>query len=305
MTAYAPLALYVSYPFCKRKCAFCPRPVCSVPAPTRRRYLGALMREIESSAKAATGQQVAAVRFGGGQPCQATADELSEVIDCIRAHFDVLPNAEFTLKAQPEPQNSPSGWKAAGLDRVDYAVVTADPFLRNLLGLPPLHGEGLRLEPFENIGVILSFGLPGQTGEELTTSIHEALEQGAKHISLRPFALVPNTPLGALYEKRDGFANNERRNIPSKEQAEELLAFARAQLFSAGFSEYLPLHFALPGYESRFALNNAAGGDVLGFGCFARSNFHGMRIKNTEFVDVYIASSPDFDKITAEFAIVG
>lgn len=87
MTAHAPLALYVSYPFCRRRCAFCPRPVGGAPAPTKRRYTAALTREIESSSKAATGQEVAAVRFGGGQPGRAVTAELAGLVSCIRGHF--------------------------------------------------------------------------------------------------------------------------------------------------------------------------------------------------------------------------
>lgn|GEM_PF-1712700 len=210
---------------------------------------------------------------------------------------------ELTLKALPEPGQDASGWHSAGFNRIDYAVGATDPFLRNLLGLPAI--DGIHFAPHENVGASLAYGLPGQSAEELRKSLELVLRQGAKHVTLWRFSLFPGTPLAELYEKREGFSNCERRNLPTEEQAEEHLAAAREALKAAGLSEYLPLRFAFPGKESKYELHFAGGGDVLGFGCFARSRFHGMRFKNTEYVDDYIASSPDFYKITAEFAIVG
>lgn len=308
MPEYAPLALFISYPFCKRKCAFCPRPVCSAPAPTRRRYWDALIRELEASSKAAAGQEVCAVRFGGGQPCQASRGELSDVIGCIRANFSLSPEAEFTLKAQPEPPagKSAADWLGAGFNRVDYSVVTTDPFARKLLGLVQLGGDPECFEGCENAGAELSFGLPGQTAEDLKKTLGDVLSAGAKHITLWPFSLARNTPLGELYEKYPNrFLNCSKRSVPSKEQREEILSEAKGFLQNAEMREYLPLRFAAAGRESRFERACASGADVLGFGCFARSSFRGMRFENTEFVDVYIAHSPDFDKITAEFSIFG
>jgi len=308
MTEYAPLALFISYPFCKRKCAFCPRPVCSAPAPTRRRYLDALIMELEASSRAAVGQEVCAVRFGGGQPCQASCGELSDVIGCIRANFSLSPEAEITLKAQPEPPpgKSAADWLDAGFNRIDYPIVTTDLFARKLLGLPQFGGDFACFSDCENAGAELSFGLPGQSAKDLKKSLGEILSAGAKHIALRPFSLSRNTPLGELYGKNpDRFLNCSRRSVPSEEQVQGLLNEAGAFLQSAGMREYLPLRFALPGRECRFERARASGADILGFGCFARSNFRGMRFENTEFVDVYIANSPDFDKIAAEFSIFG
>lgn len=303
MTAISPLAIYICYPFCRRKCAFCPRPVASVPAPTKRRYVAALMRELEASARAAAGQEVVALRVGGGQPGNANAQELIELLSCVRANYDVSKDAEFTLKVLPEPGHDVSAWLSMGFHRIDYAVGTTDPFLRNLLGLPPL--EEIFFAPYDNIGAALAYGLPGQSEEDLLKSLSLVIEKGAKHITLWRFALSPNTPLWELYEKREGFVHCERRNIPSDDQVLEQFEAAKAMLNALGMAEYLPLRFAFAGYESRYEAIFASGEDLLGFGCFARSRFHGMRFKTTEFVDTYIANSPDFDKIAAEFAIVG
>ena len=309
MSEHAPLALFVSYPFCKRKCAFCPRPVYSAPAPTRRRYLDALIKELEASSKAAAGQEVCAVRFGGGQPCQASVEELSNVLGCVRSNFSLSPHVEITLKAQPEPaENSAAGWLDAGFNRIDCPIVTTDPFARKLLGLPQLRGALGRFGfgGCENTGAELCFGLPGQTAGDLKEALFEILSLGAKHITLRPFSLSRDTPLGEFYGKHpDRFLNCPKRNIPSKEQAEELQNGAKAVLQSAKMQEYLPLRFAFPGWECRFERARAFGGDILGFGCFARSRFRGMRFGNTEFLDAYIANSPDFDKITAKLSIFG
>ncbi len=307
MSEYAPLALFVSYPFCKRKCSFCPRPVCSAPASTRRRYVDALLRELEASSKAAIGQEVCAIRIGGGQTSQASTGELADLTECIVSNYSLSPKAEVTLKVLPEPAvgKIAGEWNDLGFNRIDYSVVTTDSSTRKLLGMPQLDANFGQPSGIENFGVSLSFGLPGQDSPALDAEIAAMLALGTKHIALKPFKLAANTPLGELYKKHLGkYEACSKRGIPTNEQTATMLNAAKNTLKGLGMVEYLPLRFALPGYECQFDGAIATGADVLGFGCNSRSRFRGIHFENTEFLDVYIANSPDFDKITSEFSIL-
>jgi len=306
MSDLAPLSLFICYPFCPRKCAFCARPVTASPTPTRRRYADALIRELESSSKGAGDQAVSSVLLGGGLPSLADPRELTDIVACVKQNYVLAPDAEITLKVLPDPANRKryKGWLDAGFNRLDYSMFTGEPFIQRLLGRLCPGAEIYPSEGFDNIAVDLMFGLPGQTPEIMVKNLAEAVSAGASHIALHVFALENDTPLGTLYANNPAyFSDFPRRRFPTSDQNEETLQKAREAMRFAGMSEYLPLRFALPGRESRFELDRFSGGDVLGFGCFAKSRFHGISFTNTEFVDTYIANSPDFDKITAEYSI--
>ena len=94
------LGIYVHIPYCAKKCAYCD--FYSVPScETSRAYCRALVKQIESYGKKATGYIVDTIYIGGGTPSYIDAEDIFDVIGAIRRTFNVDKNAEISMEANP------------------------------------------------------------------------------------------------------------------------------------------------------------------------------------------------------------
>ena len=61
---------------------------------------------------------------GGGTPSLLENEEVNQLIVEIRTHFNLLPDAEITLEANPDDltEEKLKGWKAAGINRLSIGV---------------------------------------------------------------------------------------------------------------------------------------------------------------------------------------
>ena len=97
----AALALYLHIPFCTAKCGYCDFNAYEgldhlVPG-----YTLALRREIELWAPAAREFCVQTVFFGGGTPSLTSLEDMEAITAAVRERYDVAPDAEWTLEANP------------------------------------------------------------------------------------------------------------------------------------------------------------------------------------------------------------
>ena len=102
MTTTKPgLALYLHIPFCTAKCGYCDFNSYEGLGHMVPDYTPALIREIELWAPAARSFQVNTVFFGGGTPSLTSLEDLEAITNAVRANYDVAPDAEWTLEANP------------------------------------------------------------------------------------------------------------------------------------------------------------------------------------------------------------
>src|SRR5262245_36920857 len=98
--------LYIHIPFCAAICNYCNFNRGLLDAELKTRYVAALNAEIERSAGSGTadgpGGTADTIYFGGGTPSLLAAEEVHSIIRACRQAFDVLPDAEVTLEANPE-----------------------------------------------------------------------------------------------------------------------------------------------------------------------------------------------------------
>src|SRR5207247_6555530 len=84
------------------------------------RYVDALVREIE---RAGT-DRADTIYFGGGTPSLLEPDEIRRIIAACDEAFDVAPDREVTLEANPESVSEPrlAAYRAAGVSRLSFGV---------------------------------------------------------------------------------------------------------------------------------------------------------------------------------------
>ena len=281
--------LYVHLPFCRVHCTYCPF-VISTDVSQQDRYVDALLAEID---RKGVGQEIASIYFGGGTPSRTSIENLRRVVARIRERFDVAPDAEFSMEANPEDITAEAiaEWRALGVNRLSIGVQSFDD--RELAPLHRVHSasradEAIRAAVASGIRVSLDLilGLPEQSAASFDATLDRAIASGAGHISLYMLDLEERTPLATLVERG-------RVVVPDDELTAAQYVRAIEKLERGGFHQYEISNFARRGEECRHNLRYWTGGDYLGLGVGAHSFADGRRFANTRNIRTYIDRMSD------------
>jgi len=283
------LGLYVHIPFCAAICNYCNFNRGLFEPGLKDRYVAALLDEIRGAAEPSTAADT--IFFGGGTPSLLDPPEIAAIISACRQAFDVAPDAEVTLEANPETVTTDrlELFRAAGVNRVSYGVQSfRDDELRRLSRLHSASRAGeavamARAARFGNLSLDLMMWLPQQTIEQWLQSVEALIALEPEHASLYLLELYPNAPL------RDEMARG-RWSLAPDDDAADMYLLAMDRLDRAGYRQYEISNVAKPGRESRHNLKYWQDGDWRGFGCGAHSTREGVRWKNLSSTTDYIAA---------------
>ncbi len=283
------LGIYVHIPFCRSKCQYCD--FYSIGGSRDKDlmdlYLHALPAHIKEFGERATEYSVDTVYFGGGTPSYFGADRLVRVFNELQRRFDVDIDAEITFEANPDSASTATLQKlhSEGFNRISLGVQNDDDEVLKKLGRPHNYEQAVsavrnaRKAGFDNISLDLIYGLPGQTFEDWRMTLDHVLELEPEHLSCYGLKVEPNTP---LWEYRDCC------NLPDDDDQADMYLYACDHLEETGFRQYEISNFARPGFESRHNLKYWLGGEYLGFGPSAASDFAGKRFTAKASITDYI-----------------
>jgi len=280
------LGLYLHIPFCSAICNYCNFNRGLFDASLKARYVDALLREIRA---VEDGGRADTIYFGGGTPSLLEPDEIARLIAACRDAFDVTPDAEVTLEANPETvtEDRLAGYRRAGVNRLSVGVQSfRDEELRRLSRLHSADraraavGDA-RAAGFDNVSLDLMMWLPAQRVEEWLESVGAAIAVAPDHLSLYLLEVYPNAPL------KDEMARARWSQAPD-EDAEAMYLSAMDRLEAAGLFQYEISNVARPGRRSRHNLKYWTDGDWIGFGCGAHSTRRGVRWKNVSSTEEYV-----------------
>ncbi|HNY66392.1 MAG TPA: radical SAM family heme chaperone HemW [Deltaproteobacteria bacterium] len=196
--------LYIHVPFCISKCGYCDFYSCTDTRLTDE-WLGALTREVELW-RGGFGP-FDTVYLGGGTPSVLSLLQLERLLDAVRGAFDILPGAEVTVEVNP------ADWglqdllvaRSLGINRINVGVQSFDDGELRFLGRRHDSRQALaalanaRRAGFENVGLDLIYGLPGQGFNTWKGSLEKALLLAPEHLSCYELELKADTPLGLRY----------------------------------------------------------------------------------------------------------
>ena len=261
-------AVYVHWPFCAAKC-----PYCDFNSHVRERYdesrwARAIAKELEAVAElqGPTRPRVGSVFFGGGTPSLMSGSAVGTVLDAVAAHWEIAPDVEITLEANPNSveQGRFRDYRAAGVNRVSIGVQALEDGA--LKGLGRLHGAyearaaiGLAQRVFPRASFDLIYARPGQSVEDWTKELKDALGFGTEHLSLYQLTIEPGTSYATL--SRQG-----KLPLPDEDLAAELFELTQEMCGQAGLPAYEIANHARPGAESRHNLTYWRYGDYAGVG---------------------------------------
>ncbi|MCK0510253.1 radical SAM family heme chaperone HemW [Aromatoleum buckelii] len=279
LTASPPLALYVHYPWCVKKCPYCDFNSHASRGGTieipEQAYIDALLADIETALPQVWGRRVLSVFIGGGTPSLMSAAALDRLLTGVRMLLQLDPLAEITLEANPGTVEAGRfrDYRAAGVNRLSLGIQSFDD--AQLVRLGRIHdGREARiaidtaLANFDRVNLDLMYALPEQALEQALADLDTALATGATHLSCYQLTLEPNTPF-----------HHAPPPLPDTDTAADMQDAIEARLAGVGFRHYETSAFARPGEECRHNLNYWTFGDYLGVGAGAHgklSSFEGI-----------------------------
>jgi putative oxygen-independent coproporphyrinogen III oxidase len=268
LTALPPLALYIHWPWCVRKCPYCDfnSHESKEPIPESA-YLDALRADLEQSLPLIWGRKIHTVFIGGGTPSLISAAGLDRLMSDLRTLLPLDLDAEITMEANPgtfEAEKFKS-FRASGINRLSIGIQSFNS--RHLQALGRIHDAeeairavGIAQANFDNFNLDLMYALPGQTLAEAQADIDTALSFSPPHLSLYHLTMEPNTVF-AKYPPE----------LPGDDDTADIQDMIAERTAAAGYEHYEVSAYAKPGHRARHNLNYWQFGDYLGIGAGAHS----------------------------------
>lgn len=282
--------VYVHTPFCIAKCRYCDFVSRPLAAGALEPYLAALEREIKAAPEA--GRSVASVFFGGGTPSLLDGRQLARLVEALHSVFAIEAGAEISIEANPGTLTATkaASFLALGVNRVSLGVQSLDDQLLARIGRRHTRRDAiaafalLRAAGFDNLGIDLIHGLPGQSPALWRRDLARAIDLGPEHLSLYALGIEAGTPF-------DAERNAGRLALPGEREELEMLALAGELTAAAGYERYEISNFARPGRRCRHNLDCWNLGEYRGFGAGAHSFLRApapLRLANTPEIDDYL-----------------
>ena len=272
-----PLGIYVHVPFCRSKCQYCDfYSVANKEDKLMDSFLDAVCAHIKEAGALAPGYKVDTIYFGGGTPSFFGVDGIATILTTLRRNFDVDNYAEITVECNPDSVTDRflHRIRAEGVNRISLGIQTDNDETLKKLGRPHTYAQAvtayqrIRKAGFKNVSVDLMYGLPGQTVTEWQETLDNVLRLMPEHISCYGLKVEEGTP---LYEYKDV------ANLPNDDVQADMYLSAVEMLKSRGYRHYEISNFARKGLYSRHNMKYWNGGEYLGFGPSASSDFAGKR----------------------------
>ena len=304
--------LYVHFPFCRAKCAYCALHSRAGSTPeARRAYCARLAAELARWGTVpripGTVPTLSTIYFGGGSPALCDLSPLftalrkwgtdPKMLGPVPEKQGTVPQMlgtvpEFTvelhpLDARPEVLEM---LKKGGVNRVSMGVQSLDDDVLKAMGRLHTAAEAaaafraVRAAGFTNAGIDLIAGWPGTTPDSWRSTLARATALGLDHCSVYTLIREPKTRLD-LALRRGELA------LPSDDAALAQIDAARAALAEAGLVRYEISNYARPGFECRHNLAVWRGEDYVGLG----EGAHGRRglVRTASGVEITVTPEED------------
>jgi oxygen-independent coproporphyrinogen-3 oxidase len=292
-------SLYVHIPFCERICWYCGCNTGAAGRPDRlARYVEALTREIRLVA-GLTKARITRVHFGGGSPNALPPIAFAGLCEVLRDSFRIDRDAEWAVELDPRSLDADYAATLAGCG-INRASLGAQTFSMKIQArinrIQPFRDVALRAAELRSAGIAainldLMYGLPGQTLDDIASTVARARLIAPARIAMFGYAHMPQML-------------SRQRMIDGATLPDARARFAQSMLASdllkqQGFVTIGFDHYARP--EDSFAEAAAAGSlrrnfqgftdddsDVLiGLGVSAISQFGDVIVQNEKHLGRY------------------
>jgi len=261
-----PLALYVHFPWCERKCPYCDFNSHEQFKPAEQSdYVDALLNDLKQQLGSLYQRPLHSIFLGGGTPSLFSGDSIERLLGAIDKRWGIGRDVEVTMEANPGSAEAHRfrSYRNAGVNRLSLGIQSFAN--RHLKALGRIHDrdqairaiEAARLN-FDRINLDIMHGLSGQTTAEALEDLAMAVDQAEGHISWYQLTIERNT---AFWSKPP--------SLPGDDSLADIQDAGEAYLRESGFDQYEVSAWARPGQQSIHNLNYWTFGDYLGIGAGA------------------------------------
>ncbi len=280
--------IYVHIPFCRSKCIYCDFYSIALPSLIPD-FCNALKKEIASRSNTFSGKTINTIYFGGGTPSILDVNSIGDIICEIHKHYNISPNAEITLEANPE-NITPEyllALKRIGVNRLSIGIQSFDDEI--LQFLKRRHSATHAIEcvktaaecGFDNISIDLIYGITGLSDEKWREELNSAFTLPITHLSCYCLGIEDGTLLHRYYR--------ENKYLPTDDDncLSQFLDFDKMSAEN-GFVHYEISNACKSGWQSRHNSSYWDRSEYLGFGPSAHSFVANSRSWNIANVSEYI-----------------
>ena len=278
-----PFSLYVHVPYCSKRCGYCDFNTYTPSELDRDDQIDSwLQSAIKETifARRILGEElkVDTIFFGGGTPSLLDASVVKEFLNNVSKHFTLKKDLEITLEANPDTitQSKAEDWLKAGINRISLGMQSS---AKNVLQvLDRTHNpanvltsvEILKKAGFENFSLDLIYGTPGESLEDWSNTLKDAIAINPPHISAYSLVIEPGTKMGSQLSR------GEIKAV-SDDDAADKYQLAEKMLTENGYSWYEISNWAKVNRECQHNLNYWKGNNWWGIGPGAHSHINGVR----------------------------
>jgi oxygen-independent coproporphyrinogen III oxidase len=286
--------LYVHVPFCLAKCPYCDF-YSVTDYGSILQYIEALLAELHMCRHRVT--RADSIYLGGGTPSILTPLQILQILDRIHACFSITADAEITLEVNPGTVSRTDlvAYRRAGINRLNIGLQSIDDRTLTFLGRIHTAKQAVdtyhwaRAAGFENIGLDLIYGVPGQTRGRWEAEMAGVVGLAPDHLSCYTLTVEPGTPMARRVQTG--------QIQPLDEQtAGELFSATAACLNRHGYRQYEISNFfrhVVKDAADRRSRHNRkywTGAPYLGFGPAAHSFLDITRWWNHRSLKDYLAN---------------
>ncbi len=291
------LSLYIHFPFCETKCAYCDFNTYAGIENLRPHYAESLEKEIRAWGAMLQKPPLMTIFLGGGTPSYMGGNILLGIMDAVREAFYVAVGAEVTLEANPDDvaEDELSMWLEAGMNRISMGVQSLNDSILEFLGRrhdAAAAEKAFRMAArvFSNRSLDLIYGIPYQTMECWQNTLLRALDMEPSHISMYGLQIEHGTPL-----ERD--VRMGAVETPDEDLSADMYEWASETAENAGLTMYEISNWAHTGKESLHNLTYWRNMPYLGVGTGAHSSLMGRRFANCRSPKEYIKRTQDLTMV--------
>lgn len=261
------LSLYIHIPFCVRKCHYCGFYSTIYTSQGADELICAIQREAEQYKSLFMNRTIETVYIGGGTPTVLSLQQWKHLLAVIRENFKIVRGAEYTIEANPNSLSKTqlSLLKEMGVNRLSLGVQSFSDDLLEFLGRSHSARQGAaafktaRNAGFDNIGIDLIYGIPGQSEAEWRRTLIKTAQLRPEHISGYSLSIDEGSRFS---EKSD----NGKFSLPDDELVAVQYEVMVSEFKKAGYEQYEISNFSLPGFACRHNINYWERGEYLGLG---------------------------------------
>lgn len=279
------IGVYVHIPFCKRKCYYCDFISFCEKDELQEKYINTVIQEIEDFFNLNKNVKIKTIYIGGGTPSFIDGKYIEKIMNTfnkggvVEATIEVNPGSASLEKLKK--------YKECGINRLSIGLQSTEDRLLKKIGRIHNYNDFLatynlaREVGFDNINVDLMIGLPGQTIEDVKSSLNKVINLNPSHISVYSLIVEENTIIYNLIEQN-------KIVLPDEELERNMYWYVKNYLELGGYEHYEISNFAKNEKKSLHNLDCWNQKEYVGFGVSAHSYLNRKRFCNIGVLEEYI-----------------